>query len=395
MQNQKTRFVMALSLVLSSITGFAQMEVDVHGFISQGIMGSTDYNFQSLETVDGTAEFNEMGINFSTDISDNLRAGVQLFSRDYGSVGNNSLVVDWAYGDYSFNDSIGIRVGRIKSAMGLYNETRDIDLVRTSILLPQSIYNETFRDLQSAINGFELYGMLPMNNYGDLLYKVQVGYSNVDPENSGVTARFAADGAVDIEDIESHNTYAGSLSWLTPLSGLRIVGTASQFGFKGIGTSSDPTSPGDYVESSYDLKEVQSGSLSAEYMTGDWVFNAEYAYSQVDIDVELYDTSLLGDISGNSGMEQAGGYLGSSYRVNDLVELGTYYSLLDNIHDDRMTKDLALSLRLDLTPSWILKLEGHWLNGAEDVYPANDNPARADSDGEDWFLFAAKTTMSF
>lgn len=386
---------MALSLVLSSLTGFAQMEVDVHGFVSQGFMGSTDYNFQSLETVDGTVNFNEMGINFSTAISDNLRAGVQLFSRDYGTVGNNSLVVDWAYGDYSFNDTIGLRVGRIKAAMGLYNETRDIDLVRTSILLPQSIYNETFRDIQSAMNGFEIYGMLPMNSVGDLLYKLQVGYTDVDSENSGVTARFAADGAVDISDVESHNTYVGSLTWLTPLSGLRVVGTASQFGFKGIGTSTLPAAlGGSTVQSAYDLEEVHSGSLSAEYMTGDWIFNAEYAYSQVDIDVDFYNVPALG-FSTTSAMEQSGGYLGSSYRINDLVEVGSYYSIFDNINDERLTKDLALSLRLDFTANWILKLEGHWINGGEDVYPANDNPGRSVSDGDDWYLFAAKTTMSF
>ena len=111
--------------------------------------------------------------------------------------------------------------------------------------------------------------MLPLNDLGDLLYKIQVGYTDVDPANSGVSARFTADGAVDIDDIKSHNTYATSLTWLPPLSGLRIVGTVSEFDFEGIGTSADPTSGGAIVESSYDLEKVHAATLSAEYMTGD------------------------------------------------------------------------------------------------------------------------------
>ncbi len=56
-------------------------EVDIHGFISQGYMKSSDYNFYLAETEDGTFQFNEMGINFSTELTDSLRLGMQFFAK--------------------------------------------------------------------------------------------------------------------------------------------------------------------------------------------------------------------------------------------------------------------------------------------------------------------------
>ncbi|GBC63154.1 hypothetical protein DENIS_4147 [Desulfonema ishimotonii] len=80
--------------------------VDIHGFISQGYLKSDDNNFLG-NSEDGSFQFNEMGINFSRELTDKLRIGVQFFSRDLSAVGNNDVVVDWAYGDYRWR-----RLGR-------------------------------------------------------------------------------------------------------------------------------------------------------------------------------------------------------------------------------------------------------------------------------------------
>jgi len=54
-------------------------------------------------------------------------------------------------------------------------------------------------------------------------------------------------------------------------------------------------------------------------------------------------------------------------------------------------RDTALSTRIDINDSWILKLEGHIMEGAALLY-TQDNP---DGLVGDWFLFAAKMTYSF
>ena len=100
-------------------------EIDIHGFISQGYLKSSENNFLA-ESKDGTFQFNEMGINFATWMTSDLSLGVQFFASDIGDFGNDEITIDWAYADYRFKPYLGIRAGKIKLPSYLYNETRDI-----------------------------------------------------------------------------------------------------------------------------------------------------------------------------------------------------------------------------------------------------------------------------
>jgi len=75
--------------------------IDVHGFLSQGFLQSDRNNFYA-KTKAGTFQFNEFGINFATELTDRLRTGLQLLSRDLGNIGNNKVDIDWAYAEDSF-----------------------------------------------------------------------------------------------------------------------------------------------------------------------------------------------------------------------------------------------------------------------------------------------------
>jgi hypothetical protein len=55
-------------------------------------------------------------------------------------------------------------------------------------------------------------------------------------------------------------------------------------------------------------------------------------------------------------------------------------------------KDACLSVRFDLLDNWVLKLEGHQMNGTA-VMMNDNNPD--DRKKEDWTLFGAKATFSF
>jgi len=164
--------------------------VDIHGFISQGYLKSTENNFFA-KTVDGTPQFNEAGINFSTDITERLRIGLQLFARDMGTIGNNEVILDWAVADYRYKDWLGLRAGNMKMVNGLYNETRDLDMIRTNIFLPQSVYNEAWRESATLIQGMGIYGEVPMGPGGSLSYDGQYGTISIAPDKGA--ARLAED----------------------------------------------------------------------------------------------------------------------------------------------------------------------------------------------------------
>jgi hypothetical protein len=68
-------------------------------------------------------------------------------------------ITDWSTGPAlsSEDGRGGIRLGRVKTAYGLYNTTRDVPFTRPSIILPQSIYFERTRNLTVSADGAELY----------------------------------------------------------------------------------------------------------------------------------------------------------------------------------------------------------------------------------------------
>ena len=123
-------------------------EVDIHGFLSIGYLDSFDVAF--VEDSDTTSfPFGELGINFGKELTENLRFGIQFFAKEFNDVSNNEIQIDWAYADYRFHEALGLRLGQIKFPHGLYNESRDVDMLRTSIFLPDSVYQEISYDLYS------------------------------------------------------------------------------------------------------------------------------------------------------------------------------------------------------------------------------------------------------
>ena len=79
-------------------------DIDIHGFVSQGYIKSTGNNYLSIKCKEGSFEFNEAGCSFSIQLTDELRGGIQLLSRDIGDQGNNEFLLDWAYADYHYKD---------------------------------------------------------------------------------------------------------------------------------------------------------------------------------------------------------------------------------------------------------------------------------------------------
>jgi hypothetical protein len=446
-------FFICLSLVpvgaVSALDEFSN--VGIHGFISQGYIQSTDYDYSGIKTKDGSFEFNEMGINFSTTPAEGLRVGAQIFARDFGELGNDQFELDWAYGDYRVNNYFGVRAGKVKIALGLYNETRDVDAVRTSIMLPNAIYVEQNRDVYAGIKGVGAYGELP----GGFSYQLAYGVGGVSEESNllidmatiiedrlktGVQAQVTAAAAaqyeagalqlglpaaqaaaygqqqgaiagataaamVSVDDPTSAtplNTQNASLQWAPRFAeGLRFSGT---WLFTEIDVTLNITTPNatltgvNTVETNVDVEHLSSIVGSVEYTRGDTILAAEYNMIRVDV----------GNLFGSDvpTTEVLGWAVSASHRFTYWFELGAYYSdwVTNNrdrdgseleatpgrFKEERWMRDACLTTRFDLNENWIFKLEGHYMNGLDDVDWGND----PDPD-PDWFLFASKVSYNF
>ena len=84
----------------------SSLEVEVHGFVSQGFAKSTDNDYL-LRSSKGSFEMSEAGLNFTSQLTERLRVGIQLFAYDLGTLGNYTARADWFYLDYRLKDWLG------------------------------------------------------------------------------------------------------------------------------------------------------------------------------------------------------------------------------------------------------------------------------------------------
>ncbi|HEX9934471.1 MAG TPA: hypothetical protein VGB38_04675 [bacterium] len=403
-------------------------EIEIHGFLSQGYLKSSDNNYL-VPSKQGSYEFNEAAVTFTSQVSAKLHVGAQLFSRDFGHEGNSAVVLDWAYGDYRWKDALGIRFGKIKTPYGFYNQGRDVDVLRTSVLLPQSVYDEDVRDFFLAFQGGSVYGDLIVPRIGSLDYELCYGTISVPDPNSGYWRWVFSDLAEFINrsmpigtfstikdpSVTGRYLFGGALRWNTPLQGLRL-GVSDYTGKINANTKLElvvpvnlaminpvlqgvvlPTIMNMNIDINVDIKKYDA--FSAEYSWNDLTLTGEYHSQDYDVNVSGIKVNYQGE-----------GYYGQAvYRFAKWLELGMYYSEYYPVPGDKKgehlerynkadqpkyiawQKDACFMARFDLTNHWILKLEGHRINGCSQVKPSN-NP---DGLKKNWGLFAVKTSYRF
>lgn len=372
--------------------------LSINGFLSQGYIKSSKNNFLG-NSLDGSFQLNEFGLTINSEVTHNLRFGLQLLSRDLGEEGNNDILIDWAVADYHRQDWFGLRLGKVKLPIGLYNQSRDTDFVRPMVFLPQSIYDENKRTLVVAAVGSSIYGNISFDSKGDLDY--QAYYGKVDfREDSGqargiknltqMVAKQKGLGAV--TDFESDNryVYGGSLVYSPPVEGLRLG--VSYF-----------TGQTDFNFKTGAVNGVAKGTnkdfvvLSLEYSRYNWKLSTEYSEYTGDREV------LGKDIP--DGRSQ-GAYVQLCYHLFEPIVLSALYDVFyanKNDHNGSnfvaqgqpaslgWRKDFGMGIRWNITNQWLVRAEQHWVDGASLQLPIF-NPQGVE---ENWNYFVLKTSFNF
>jgi hypothetical protein len=367
--------------------------VDFHGFVSQGFLATTKYNYLGNDTKDGSFQFTEAAVNVSMNPFPRTRITAQGFLYDVGEAGKYQPFLDYASVEYTFRDYIGLRGGRIRKPGGIYNHIQDVDLARTYVLLPQGIYDARWRDFSSSLDGGEVFGNLSLSKAGNLSYEAYAGFINI-ATDSGVANYIdnsLASGKVTSFDRAAEAGF--QLWWNTPVDGLRFgaaFGYAFNFNYDfTVPTGAPPPNPSSIPFRALSSFPVQQ--YSAEYLWNSWTFQTEYYNIQVGQDT----TSPFGTTHSFS-VHQAW-YGGAAYRFNKWLEVGGYYTEFHTgdpitAASDSYQKDLALSFRFDPKPWWVVKVEGHYIRGTALLEDNANNPVR---NGDGWFMIMVKTTFSF
>jgi hypothetical protein len=374
---------MRLFLFVCTCTGslYAQdLEgIVVHGFVSQGFLFSSNNNYLSMKSTDGSPQWTDGAVNISDSMVDNLRVGIQLHMYQLGEFGGSNIQVDWASGDYKVNDHFGIRAGKVKTVWGLFNDSQDIDAIFLWILLPQGSYAIDHKSFYLAHVGGDVYGNLSLGTRaGRLYYDAYGGQATIDL-NDGYIKQFADIGLVFTNSLGG-KTYGGDLQWEAPLKGLTV-------GSSGNMQAVDGTAPTGSVHSPAFL----TPSMYAKFSRGKVYLAGEYDREPIKAILTIGSAVIPYVVDGRSW------FVMGSYRLTSKVQVGSYYShyvnkAADTTQPANYSKDWVVSGRYDFNSYFYAKLEGHFLHGTALGYYTSTNPNGLTPNSN---MLAAKIGFSF
>jgi hypothetical protein len=377
-------FLLAAPWLCAQEFKIANRSVQVHGFFSQGFIYTGENNWLSMNTSNGSGAMTEMGLNLSSQLTDRLRVGAQVYDRNLGQLGQWHPSLDWAVVDYRFTNWLGVRGGEVKTTFGLYNDSQDLDFLHVFALLPQSIYSADLRDTTISHTGGDIYGDIALPGHlGDLSYTAYAGHRN-DSIYSGYPYLIRQWGTY-LRDMGGLQ-YGADVRWNLPLKGLLVGASRMSQDISAHGMFVDFFNPSNgmipYYESS---KADWSNQFFAEYKRGHLTIDSEYRRYVRD-QIILNNTSTdLGDVRG--------WYVAGTYRLSKKVSMGSYYShytitdvlggalaLVEPNYTDTSQPanhiyDKVVTARWDVNRFWNVKIEGHFMDGyANSGYPAGFYP---------------------
>ncbi len=353
--------------------------IAIHGFATQGFLYSSHNNYLSMKSSDGSLQWTDGAVSLTDSVTEKLRIGIQLHMYQLGQFGGPNLQIDWASGDYRVNDYLGFRAGKVKTVLGLFNDSQDVDAIFLWILLPQSTYQVDNKSFLLAHLGGEVYGYLPLSSRaGKFHYSGYVGQASLDL-NGGYVKLFADSGFV-FTTAPSGRTYGGDLRWELPLRGLTVGASANVLALDG-------TSP----EGSYHLPPAFTNVQYAEFQKSKFFFAGEYRRTPLE------STLTVGPITFPIPVDSRSWYAMGSYRLATDLHVGSYYSHYVNkapaiTRRGNDSKDFVVSGRYDFNAYFYGKIEGHFLRGTGLGYYESTNPNGLKPNSN---MLAAKIGFSF
>ncbi len=431
-RNKNLLVAACLTVMLSGPAGSTAQADDfsVHGSIS--VTASDSDTVDYLGDTKDTLNLNlvDVILNSTHRFDNGLRVGGQVYAYKLGDY--QELTLDFANADYSFCQQFGVRLGRNKLPHGLYNDSQDLDAIRTFASLPFSFYPRPLRAVDASFDGISLYGTLGLSRAGSLDYQVYAGAKEALSDSNLPLLRGISSSLIQFDKWQfGQGVQGASLFWNLPVDGLKVgysIQRLPNTTLSGVLGTTSTLSGGDLAladrvdemlgQGAWDYSGSFAGTpatvsgvdilfrtLSAEYTTGKWVFAAEYKL----ID-ELHGTTtipalaLLGQPTTSPYSANLDYYYGMvSYQATDKIGLGYYYagncddrkgSAASRSNPADFSKDNCVAVSYNLTKWCVVKAEYHFMDGFTPLGLSGD-PRPASTADSKWHYVVLKTTISF
>jgi hypothetical protein len=359
----------ALTLTLGAFSAKAQslddLNIQIHGYATQGFIYTTNNNIFTTNSSNGSPAWTEAVVNVTAQPIPKLRFGVQARYFLLGNFGN-AITLDWAAADYKSNDKFGIRVGKVKTPSGLFNEVQDIDPSYAWALLPQSIYPLVSRNSLLSHYGGVVYGTLKLgSSVGKLEYRGWGGERVIASDDGYLLSQREA--GVELPNGLSGVTYGAALHWRAPLPGLTIGASDSKQNQWVAQLTAGPLS------GTQTLHPFNIPNYFAKYEKDRWMIAGEYTRLPVHLNVALTEvpTSYI-------QVDDRSWYGMATFKATGKLTLGLYDSQsIDHqaaLGPARYSKDWTFSGRYDFGQFLYAKAEEHIVDGTYYGYDADANP---------------------
>lgn len=413
----KIKHLISTAALLAATTINAEMSdiVDIHGFVSQGLLVSNKNTFLADNSRDGSLELREVGINFQKEVGNRIRVGAQILSRDVGVYGNNKVVLDWAYGEFKIHDMLRLSAGRVKNQLGFYTDVQDFDFLTPWALLPSYFYNKGLRSLSANTDGIKVSGNIDIKKGGSFDYSFTYGFIDLGKETD--IEAYGKTLGVELTNTSLKSTFVTHLMYNAPIDGLKLNLShvfLNKLSYKDVPKGTNP---------------FNGNTITADAIQNNhWFFaGVQYQHSYFDIIAEYHLRYAKGEITVNNmpisptiqsmTVEMAsdtasrhGGYIGANIKPVDWFNFGGYYQMYwhdTHISDNEggntnpvitevgetsnINNDAAITASFNILGNFVIKLEGHFVKGTA-MLSAEQNPEGLK---DTWQYGVAKLTYNF
>lgn len=337
------------------------------GFVSQGIIQADHSNFVEHDG-DASIKLTEVGLNGSYKLNSHFRLAGQMIYLNGGNRYPEGPRIDYLFVDWqavnSLDWQVNVHVGRVKNFHWLYSSTRDVPHTRPTIVLPQSIYFDNFRDVALGVDGVAVIAN-SHNDYGDWEFDWSYGKSTISDEQSKNLV-----GRISTGDLDQRYVHQANIVWQRNSIKLGVGVLDSEFEYSQ--GPQDPFFDGD--------AEVQRLMLRAIYEASNWQLAAEL-FRERAVYEDLVFPTFFSDSTGE------GGYLQGQYFYNQDITLTARLDIFDLNRKDRdgrirelesggtipayfgFQDQLTAGVSWDFYKNWRLQAEFHRVKGTGRLAP--------------------------
>lgn len=332
-------------------------KLQIHGFLTQAYADAKfttgGFNSPTQDEIvigipeDGTTDYRTLALQFRYNITPKDRMIVQLSSRALGSspiaVVEDEVELDWAFYERRFGKSSYVKVGRIQTPFGIFNEIRDVGTLLPFYRPPFSFYREgSFTS--ETVDGVMAGHTFAANSAWNISVDAFAGGWDM--------VEFAPPGLSDIQVpalVARANDAIGVHAWLgTPISGLRFGAGFQTYDVSGGILELPGTSP-----------NWQDWLVSLDAVFEKWIFRTEFRNLRPTV-TSLLPTTFNADI--DNLYAQLGFHPGFKWR---------FYLQYEQTKDDNVSTSLietfsrtswreyAVAINYAFNANLVLKAEFH------------------------------------